>query len=271
MQEKKPTTRRKTYRERPIVLLTDFGSSDHYVGTMKGVILSINPHATILDLTHDVRAQNIHEAAYLLWASYRYFPEGSIFVAVVDPGVGGGRKIICLEAADRTFIAPDNGLLNLVLTQENVRRSYEIVQTRRFLAQPVSSTFHGRDIFAPVAALLSLGKPVGEFGKPFAIEKPRPVLYDPEGGMAEARILHIDHFGNIVTNVPRKYFEDFALCMGDVRVTLRIRCYAEAPEDQACLIVGSSGLVEVVLKGKSAAKSLGVDAGTPITLFTNRV
>jgi S-adenosylmethionine hydrolase len=265
--KKKSTTGQKNRREGPIVLLTDFGTSDHYAGTMKGVILSINPRAQVIDLTHEVHPQNIQEAGYLLWASYRYFPEQTIFVAVVDPGVGSGRRILCLEAAHRTFIAPDNELLNFVIEQENVSRSYEILQPPRFLSGPVSSTFHGRDIFAPLAALLSIGKPVSRFGRPFDVKKPTSPFYKPEKGIEAARILHIDRFGNIITNVPEEYFEDCTIGVGITKVSKHIRSYAEAPQNHACLIVGSSGLIEVVVKGGSAAETLRADLATAITVL----
>ncbi|HEY6951380.1 MAG TPA: SAM-dependent chlorinase/fluorinase [Bacteroidota bacterium] len=247
-----------------IALLTDFGSGDHYVATVKGVILSVNPRARIVDLSHEVRPHNIREAGYLLWASYRYFPAGTVFVCIVDPGVGSDRRILCIETAKNTFIAPDNGLLDLVLLQEDVRSSYEILPSARMLTNPISATFHGRDIFAPVAAHRSMGTSAARFGKRAEIRKSAPLFYEPEKGTTKTFILHIDRFGNIVTNIPAKYFEQCSLEIGGTRVAKRIRTFVEAPAGQPSLIVGSSGLIEVVLKERSAAENLGASPGAPI-------
>lgn len=265
MRNKRSTKRSKSPKDRLIALLTDFGTSDHYAGTVKGVILSINPKVHIVDISHDVRPYNVQEASYLLWASYRYFPEKTIFVNIVDPGVGSNRKIICIETAHHTFIAPDNGLLDFIILEEDIRSAYEIFEAPQFRQKRVSPTFHGRNIFAPLAAYLSLGKPLRRYGKIVKIRKPQQLLYEPESGYRIVRILHIDRFGNIVTNIPERYFEQCTLGIGRAKISKRIRTFAEAPTDQPCLIVGSSGLIEVVLKEKSAAETLGAELGTAVT------
>lgn len=267
--KRQPLARRKKTLQRPVALLTDFGDSDHYAGTLKGVIFSINPEVRLIDISHNVSPQNIREAGYLLWASYRYLPDGTIFVCVVDPGVGTDRKIIFVETDRHTFIAPDNGLLDFVLHQENVRRSYEIVRPPQFGSKPISATFHGRDIFAPLAAYCSMGKSVTRFGSPCDLRKPNSPFYEPEKGDVGARILHIDYFGNLITNIPERCFAQCPISVNKVRVLTRIQTYAEAPHNRPCIIVGSNGLIEIVLKQGSAAKALGVDLQTPITVLNN--
>jgi len=253
-------------KQGPIALLTDFGERDHYVGTVKGVILSINPRGRIVDISHAVGPQNNEEAGYLLWASYEYFPDGTIFVCVVDPGVGSARKIICVNTARHTFIAPDNGLLDLVVRTEKIRSAYEIIRPPRIGMKPISATFHGRDIFAPLAAHLSLGESVSKFGRTFDLKRPSPVLYAPEESSTTARVLHVDRFGNLVTNIPERYFAFCAVKVGSSEISKRIHNFAEAPKNQCCLIVGSSGLVEIVVNEGSAANALGADAHTLIAV-----
>ena len=260
------TRARKKSTQGLIALLTDFGDSDHYAATLKGVILSINPRARIIDISHNVSPQNIQQAGYLLWASYQYFPDGTVFVCVIDPGVGSERKIICVQTDRHAFIAPDNGLLDMVVFQENIRRSYEIVHPPRFSSRPISPTFHGRDIFAPLAGVLSLGKSMGQFGKLYDLKKPSSMFYDSEKGTTTARILHIDRFGNLITNIPERYYVHCTIEVGRTKISTRIRNYAEAPKNQSCIIVGSNGLIEIVLKEGSAAGMLGANMGTPITV-----
>jgi S-adenosyl-L-methionine hydrolase (adenosine-forming) len=261
------TTGSEKTKARPIALLTDFGDSDHYAGTLKGVILSINPDARIIDISHNVSPQNIREAGYLLWASYRYFPDGTIFVCVVDPGVGSDRRIICVETESQTFLAPDNGLLDLVLCDEKIRGSYEIIHPPQFGSNPVSATFHGRDVFAPLAAYCSLGASVSRFGRLCEWKTPDSQFYEPEMGNSTARILHIDHFGNLITNIPEQYFGRCTINLGSTRISTCIRNYAEAPSSKPCMIIGSNGLIEIALKDGNAAKTLGADLGTPVLIL----
>ena len=267
----KPKTRstktRSKFTPGVIALLTDFGDRDHYVGTMKGVIFSINPDARIVDISHNVSPHNIEEAGYLLWASFRSFPNGTVFLCIVDPGVGSGRKIICLETSHHRFIAPDNGLLDFIIFEEKILRSHEIVKPPRLGSKPISATFHGRDIFAPLAAFLSSGRSVSEFGKHCELKKAPPVFYQPEKGVTAARILHIDRFGNLITNIPGLYFDQCVLRVGAAKISEHIRSYGEAPEAHPCLIVGSSGLIEVVMKGRNASEILRADLRTPIVVL----
>ncbi len=253
-----------------IALLTDFGDLDHYVGTMKGVILSINPGVRIVDISHNVVPQDVSEAGYLLWASYRYFPEHTIFVCVVDPGVGTDRKIVCLETTQYQFVAPDNGLLDFILQSEKTLASYEITRPPHTPVNPVSATFHGRDVFAPLGAHLSLGESAKKFGKKYALEGSNRLFYDPQRSAGDGRVLHIDRFGNLITNVPGSLIDGLILTVGAIQVTKRIRNFSEGPEGEPCLIVGSSCLVEIVLRNRSAAKALNVSSGMRIGVFSMR-
>ncbi len=254
-------------RNRPIALLTDFGSADHYVGTMKGVILTVNPKATIIDISHEVAPFDVREAGYLLWASYRHFPPGTVFTCVVDPGVGGSRRIICVQAGTKVFVAADNGLLDFVVFQEAIRQACEVDQSGGAFAGEISATFHGRDIFAPLSAQLSVGKPIRAYGKTVPLSRPVSPFYEPDSGVMATHLLHIDRFGNLVTNIPRIHFEGCDLGVGPVKVSRHIGSFSEAPDGEACLIVGSSGLVEVVAKETSAARLLGAGLHTPLTVL----
>jgi S-adenosylmethionine hydrolase len=249
--------------------MTDFGSADQYVATMKGVILSINPKATVIDISHDVAPYDVLEAGYLLWASYRYFPSWTVFVCVVDPGVGSSRRIICIRVGNRIFVAPDNGLLDFIILQEDIRQGFEVLQSGRRSAMAISSTFHGRDIFAPLAANLSMGKSIRTFARPVGITRPVSPFYEPEAGLKTAHILHIDRYGNLVTNIPHRYFEGCNLGVGSTRISKHIVSYSEASKGEACLIVGSSGLIEIAARESSAAALLGAGLKTPVTVLTS--
>ncbi len=249
-----------------IVLLTDFGRADQYVGVMKGVIASINPHAKVIDLSHEVGAQAIRQGAYLLWAAYRFFPEGTTFVAVVDPGVGSDRRILAVRTARSVFLAPDNGLLDFILHDQPATECSEVrLHGSPFVLREISTTFHGRDIFAPVAAYLSAGVSLAEVGIPVTPPVPANPFVESKGSKGAA-VVHIDRFGNIVTNVALRGAHGLirALSVKNIVVQKWIRTYQEAPARQPCLIEGSSGLVEVVIKNGSAAGRLGVSLTTPL-------
>ncbi|HTR81398.1 MAG TPA: SAM-dependent chlorinase/fluorinase [Bacteroidota bacterium] len=260
-----PTT---SHKRHPIALLTDFGSKDHYVGTVKAVILSINPSARIIDISHDVEPHNIDQAGYLLWSSYRYFPPGTIFVSVVDPGVGSSRKIIGVRTRLFTFLAPDNGLLDYVLSEEKNAYAIRIKEHGTFVLPKISSTFHGRDIFAPVAADLSQGISLTRMGYRISLHaKHSPFISTSDSG-ATGKIIHVDRFGNLVTNIRwKEKGEEVGISIGGKSVRHWINNFAEAPPKKACLIVGSSGLVEIVVKEENAAEFLDANASTPIKII----
>ena len=258
-----------------IALLTDFGTRDSYVGAVKAVIATINPHARVIDIAHDLRAHDVREGAYALWSSFRFFPRGTIFVAIVDPGVGSSREILIVEAGEYTFLAPENGLLDLVLSDESatrvhsVRTSDEDGRWKRYSLAKVSRTFQGRDVFAPFAAHLSLGVRPEQIGEDRAVLVPSTTFCDPQTGVGKPVLLHIDRFGNLITNIRVKPNSPglAGLKIGRHSARTWIGSFAEAPPGRPCLIVGSSGLVEVVVRGASAAERLKATMEAKLTLM----
>src|SRR5579871_3903341 len=233
-----------------ITLTTDFGLSDHYVGVMKGVILKICPRARIVDITHGVGAFEIAEAAFTLHQAYQYFPRGTVHVAVVDPGVGTARRPILALAAGQYFVAPDNGLLSMIYARE--KHKVRAITRDRYFLKPVSNTFHGRDIFAPVAARLAGGVTPASFGKLITdylrLEFDKPARTGRRTWTGA--ILKVDHFGNIVTNFSVGEFPDlgqraFEMAVGPQRVSLLARHYAERAMGEAFVIAGSAGYYEI--------------------------
>jgi len=261
-----------------IALLTDFGLTDHYVGVMKGVLASKNPDVRIIDISHEVQPHSVHEAGYLLWASYRYFPQGTIFVVVVDPGVGSNRNILIFKSASYVFLAPDNGVLNFVEFEEKNVRCYELgmekvrlLSKSGVLSKNISSTFQGRDVFAPIAAILSLGERPDRFGE----LKERPSLsspfYDVSGSSNMGRVLHVDRFGNIVTNIRGEESGSAGrikeIVISGRRIDRWVKCYSEAPEETPVLILGSNGLTEISLKNAHAGRVLDARPGLPVRVI----
>lgn len=251
-------------------LLTDFGVRDQYVGVIKSVLFSLCPRMRIIDISHDVTRQSVREGAYLLWSSYRYLPAGTVVLAVVDPGVGTSRDILLARTKRHVFVAPDNGLLDLVLWEEKKQDLYTLDLARRIvrnrLPESVSATFHGRDIMAPVCALLASGIAPGKIGRKVSRAVGAPPFVNHEGVGTSGRVLHVDHFGNIITNVvPHEHLGrrfPYGVRIGNTLVARWIDTYADAPPDTPCLIVGSSGLVEIVINQRNAAALLltGTDA-----------
>ncbi len=236
---------------------------------MKGVIASIHPEARVIDISHEINPQRVREGAYVLWSSYRFFPAGTVFVSVVDPGVGTGRKIILLRTGKHFFLAPDNGILDLVRSDEKVIASCEVKTSGSpYVLSDVSATFHGRDIFAPVAAYCARGVSLEEIGTPASLRPPDSPFVIPgkKGGVPV--ILHIDRFGNIVTNI-RMAGESNVVQYVRVRgkkIGRWIRTYEEAPPRTPCLIVGSSGLLEIVMENESAQARLKATMDSPVRI-----
>ncbi len=257
-----------------IVLLTDFGLQDQYVAAMKGVLLSLQPSVRIVDLSHDVQPHKISQAGYLLWSSYKYFPKNTLFVCVVDPGVGSERKILAAQTPNYTFLAPDNGLLDAVLSEETKFELVEVSMEKIASIMPtnISPTFHGRDIFAPIAARLGVDMSIHELGSVREnLFVHSPFVHGQEV-VTKAVILHIDRFGNIITNLRIGELDSVekkikAIAVGGNLVSRWVRTYSEAPENTPCLLVGSSGLVEVSLKLKSAAGLFAANLETPIRVY----
>ncbi|MDZ7331179.1 MAG: SAM-dependent chlorinase/fluorinase [candidate division KSB1 bacterium] len=251
-----------------ITLLTDFGLSDGYVATMKGVILSINPKATIIDLSHDIPAQDVAAAAFVLEASFRYFPRGTIHVAVVDPTVGTNRKILAVKSSDYWFLAPDNQLLKYVFHAGETLTVVEVLNKRFFLGQ-VSQTFHGRDIFAPIAAHLSLGVDILQLGE-LTSDYDRGQIHLPSVSKHEiiGKVIYCDRFGNLITNIEATQLpkHEFRICVGDVTIPHLSQSYAEVEIGQPLAIVGSSGFLEIAIRNGNAQNRLSASPGTKVTL-----
>ena len=258
-----------------ITLLTDFGDRDYFVASMKGVILTINPHAIIVDLSHHVPRHSIENAAYLLKSCYRYFPEGTAHVAVVDPGVGTERRPLGIRTARYYFLGPDNGLFSYIFDEENKVEVREI-ENQQIRLDSVGHTFDGRDLFAPAAAWLtsgqsfeSLGRSIGQ-GRTFPIVKPRK-----EANGLVGVVIYVDHFGNLISNLTLKDVDavrsevsskGLALQIAGHRVNGLFTSYAEGSKVEPSALINSDGVVEVFIKEGNAALRLKVGSGTEIIL-----
>jgi S-adenosylmethionine hydrolase len=257
-----------------ITLLTDFGTKDHYVASIKGVILNINPQCTVIDITHQVNPHDVQEGSFILANAYSYFPKGTIHLSVVDPGVGGKRKAILLVAKNYFFIGPDNGLFTLVAERERVTQVIGLTNKRYFLPN-ASTTFHGRDIFAPVAGHLSLGINPKAFGEKLN-HWVKLGLKEPEAVGKEllGEILLIDHFGNLISNIDQTRFRNFikgrsfVIRIGRKTVSDIKGGYWEGKKQEVLALFGSGGFLEVSVKEGSAQKVLKVKRGDPIQIST---
>lgn len=251
-----------------ITLITDFGSADTYVGVLKGVILSINPSCNIVDITHQIPPQDISEAAFALMTAYAYFPPGTIHLVIVDPGVGSTRRPLLIEAENYFFIGPDNGVFSAILRKPGLKSVIELTNTEYFLAD-VSSTFHGRDIFAPVAAHLSQGRACSQFGAPISdwvlFDWPQPTMVT--AGEAQGVILHIDRFGNLITNFSRDFIKQalgnrpFKIECADAVIRQVIPSYSHAEPGELCGVFGSSNYLEISVTRGSARDRLNARCG----------
>ncbi len=256
-----------------ITLTTDFGLADGYVGTMKGVILDIDPAATIVDISHEIAPQDVREAAYTLYAAYPYFPQGTIHVAVVDPGVGSERQAIALRTPQATFVAPDNGVLSYVVASERVEEIVHLTNPVYHLS-PVSCTFHGRDIFAPAAAHLARDIPLAKLGQPLTeivnFPLPRPQVR-PDGIIA-GQVIHVDRFGNLITSIMSRDLVDHPL-LRDYLIEVRGQTirgiasnYAARVPGKLLVLIGSSDHLEIAVSGGSASQTLEAKAGDEVLL-----
>jgi S-adenosyl-L-methionine hydrolase (adenosine-forming) len=256
-----------------ITLLTDFGLSDYYVGAVKGVILSINPGAQIIDITHQISPQRIDDAAFTLLASYRSFQKGTIHLAIVDPGVGSVRRPIVARAGEYYFVGPDNGIFSYVFDQESDRQVVHIT-AQEYFRQPLSTTFHGRDVFAPVAAELSRGISLDSFGQEIRDEvRLKPLAPElTKKGKLKGRIIHIDHFGNCITNLDRQSFngleEQTVILVVNGKKTYSVQSsYSEAiGKHKLFAIWGSAGFLEISARNRSAAKMLKAELGDMVAV-----
>jgi len=257
-----------------ITLLTDFGWGDGYIGAVKGAILSVNPWCRIVDIAHGVSAHDVESAAFILGQTYRFFPQGTIHVAVVDPGVGGARRPVVVTTPDHLFVGPDNGVFHLVLEQEHHVRAYELVEDRYFLSA-VSGTFHGRDVFGPAAAHLARGVPPDQMGPGRDPEEltrlsiARPIATET---VLAGEVVYLDSFGNLITNIPRAMLKEFA---GDAGVVVEIegdrineirQTYSDAEKGELVALWGSAGFLEIALREGNLASARGWTKRTAVTV-----
>jgi S-adenosylmethionine hydrolase len=255
-----------------VALLTDYGLQDPYVGVMKGALLSVNPEARIVDLTHEVPPQDVREGARVLAAARGYFPDGTLFVAVVDPGVGSDRAIVGVETDRQIFLAPDNGLLGFL--GDSVQRIVRINESKHFL-KPLSTTFHGRDILAPVAGQLSRGVDLAQFGPPLEqltrLDASEPVR-SSDGGV-QGEVVSIDRFGNLITNIPAAMLPDapeLRIRIGRKVLRKLSRSYADARKGELLALVGSTGHLEISVNQGSAAKAARIRRGDRVLVTRSR-
>ncbi len=249
-----------------ITLTTDFGYTDGYVGALKGVILSIAPQVMLVDITHSIEPQAIAQAAYVLQQAVPHFPAGAIHLAVVDPGVGSARRPLAVHTANATFVGPDNGLFTPFITAPDAVQIIHLTAARYWRPQP-SVTFHGRDIFAPVAAHLAAGVPLSALGAP--IDDPVRLIETPPhlaAGVLHAAVIHVDHFGNLITNLPADW-------LGQGQWTVEVQGvaapaisphYAAVARGMLVAYVGSGGTLEVAVRDGSAAQVLAAGLGDPV-------
>lgn len=262
--------------ESPIItLLSDFGLKDPFVAEMKAVILSICPDAMIVDISHQVRKFDIRMGSFILAQAAPYFPDGTIHVAVVDPGVGTKRKLIIIEGENSLYVGPDNGLLMLAAQREEVSRIYEIANPR-YMLKEVSTTFHGRDIFSPAAAHLARGTSPLDFGSEI-LDPVTPSFAKPatQKGKMRGEVIHIDGFGNIITNIAPKDLRKIDLeqarslrvRLGDEDLTLRFcTAYGEVPRNTPLALVGSSGFLEVAVNRGDASETFRAKTGDKLVI-----
>lgn len=261
-----------------ITLLTDFGLNDEYVGTMKGVILSVNPSATIIDITHNIDPHDIIQAAFTIKSSYKFFPEGTVHLVVVDPGVGGSRTIIAIEMAGHTFLAPDNGILTLLVEERNIDKIIR-VDNKKFFLKSISQTFHGRDIFAPVSAHISSGIKINDIGTPInknelvKLSIPEPRISDK--GELVGTIVSIDHFGNLITNIDSNCLKNFCrpefrkkpeINIANSKISGLSESYENSSPNSPLIIVGSRGYLEIAINCGSAKSYFKAEKGNTITV-----
>jgi S-adenosylmethionine hydrolase len=255
-----------------IALLTDFGTRDHYAGTLKGVVLTVCADATLIDIGHDIPAHDVMAGALELAACYRYFPHGTIFLVVVDPGVGSSRRGIAADVGDYRFVAPDNGVLSAVFLESPPKKVVELTE-RKYALPTVSRTFEGRDRFAPAAGFLAKGVALAALGRRITdfhvIDLPRPAV---NGDELTGIVLRVDRFGNLITNIDRRTFDQFAagrpiaVEVGGTAIPRIVATYAEAPTGELCALFGSTDHLEVAVNAGDAAAALTLTRGASATV-----
>jgi hypothetical protein len=251
-----------------ITLLTDFGLQDSYVGTLKGVIAQIAPTATIVDLTHQIPPQNLEAARFNLTTAYPYFPVGTVHVVVVDPGVGSQRRAIALQLDRGILVGPDNGVFSGVLAEHSIGRAVELTNPRYWQTPHPSRTFHGRDIFAPVAAHLALGVDLADMGRaidPTSLSHTALPTYQQKGNRLKGVVQYIDHFGNLITNIPAHAVAGvrWSVAIAHQRIPSQVS-YAHTAPNTPLALIGSHGWVEIAINGGTADSALDLNWGDAV-------
>jgi S-adenosylmethionine hydrolase len=258
-----------------IALMTDFGEDDFFTASLKGVILKINPIARILDITHRIPSFDVKAAGFILCASFKYFPAQTIFVVIIDPGVGSKRRILLAKTKEYCFIAPDNGVLSLVLEEEEIEDLREIVEEKYFLPD-LSRTFEGRDKMAPAAAWISKGVSCSDFGPEIkSYEKFKAMKPQLKGNTIIGNILYEDKFGNLITNIPARMLEAPGEKTGRARLILSIKGkkissfvenYSQAKRGELLFLIGSVGMIEIAAREESASEKLKAGVGDEVSI-----
>ena len=251
-----------------ITLITDFGQTDGFIGIMKGVILSINPKATFVDISHRIPAQDVEAGAFVLNWSYRYFPTGTIHLVVVDPGVGSERKILAVQSGNYFFVAPDNQVLKYIFHSSETLTVVNVLN-KEFFLKKISHTFHGRDIFAPVAAHLSTGVGIEQLGHETKNydrgEIDHPIITKTN---IIGKIVYSDKFGNLISNIPAEEIKQpvSLIQIGSIRITQLSNSYIEVAVNQPLAIIGSSGYLEIAIRNGNARQQLSLDRGAIVRI-----
>ncbi|MBN2338180.1 MAG: SAM-dependent chlorinase/fluorinase [Acidobacteria bacterium] len=249
-----------------VTLLSDFGLRDHFVASMKGVMLGLNPELTFVDISHEIPPQDVFSAAFTLGQTWHLYPPGTVHLAVVDPGVGGARKALAASAGGQFFVAPDNGILSYVFSSAEDSAAYEIT-AEHYYRKPVSATFQGRDIFAPIAAWISRGIPLPQLGPalPDPVKLQLPAIKRVQDALIQGVVLAVDHFGNLVTNLrPEDVPRAFRIMAGKQEIIRRCATYGEGAAGEFFIVAGSTGYLEIAVKNGSAAERLNMKPGFPI-------
>lgn len=262
----------------PIIsLLSDFGLKDPYVSEMKAVILSINPNITLIDITHEISKYDIMEGAFVLASATPYFPKNTIHLAVVDPGVGSKRRPIIVKTKNYLYVGPDNGLLILAAINDGIISAYHIIN-KKYLREEISSTFHGRDIFAPVSAYLASGVKPEEIGieiKDYIV----PSFINPiiKNNFIELQVIHIDSFGNIITNLHKNQIKELGIDL-NTKLKLKVKnktfkinflkTYSDAKKKELLALIGSHNFLEIAMNQGNASKKINLKKGSSIKIFT---
>ncbi len=251
-----------------ITLCTDFGPSDGYVAAMKGVILSLAPEAVLVDISHEITRQSVREGAFVLDSTHRFFPPGTLHLVVIDPGVGGERRAVAVRTEHYMFVAPDNGVLTYALREAKVLEAVALTNRAYWRSSRISDTFHGRDLFAPASAHLINGVPLADLGPPISdlVHLDHPTPTQTEDGRIRGHVIHVDHFGNLVTDIPAALPppRKTQVVLGSARIKGLRSSYASVARGEYLALIGSDGTLEIAVREGNAAQALEADVGDEV-------